>query len=118
MMPHPYMLLRHPLIVLRPSTVDLFVMDNVAVPSSSALIHTLGISRRAMSMLFPAMLGGRRMLPIFMITMEDTLWPDFVGYDGRNANPRQQTSSGFEKAIVVMIVAALLATRRRARTRS
>jgi hypothetical protein len=41
-----------------------------------------------------------------------------VGYDGRNANPRQQTSSGFEKAIVVMIVAALLATRRRARTRS
>lgn len=112
MMPHPHVFLRHPLVVLGPSTTDLFVMHNVAMPSGSALVHTLTIARRAMPMLFTAMLGWG-MLPIFVIAMQNALWPDLVGYDGRNANPRQETSSGFEKTVVVMIVTALLATRRR-----
>lgn len=115
MMPHPHMFLRHPLVVLGPSTADLFVMHNVSMSSGSALVYSLSIARRAMPMLFAAM-PGWGMLPVFMIAMQDALWPDLVGYDGRNANPRQETSSGFEKTVVVMIVAALLATRRRMRT--
>jgi hypothetical protein len=118
MLAYPHMLLRHPLVVLRPSTADLFVIDNVAMPSSSALVHTLSIFRRATTMMlvvFPAMLGGR-MLPIFMITMQNAFWPDLVGYDGCNTNSCQQTSGSLEKTIVVMIVAALLTTRRRVRT--
>jgi len=45
MMSYSYMLLRHPLIALRPSTADLFLVDNITMPSCSAFIHTLSILR-------------------------------------------------------------------------
>lgn len=77
--------------------------------TSGAIDGTLGIRSAAMAVVVlvtvrVAVFRVRTGFPLFSVAVENTLWPNFVGEDGGEADAGYETGGSFEEAVVVLAV--------------